>query len=160
MEVPRPGVTLELQLLIYTIATALPDPQPTEQSQGSNPDPHECLWDSFPLCLSGTPGPWLFLACISKLCSLSSSKATSIFLGFCYNSTSLLVPVFWLHLHKTEENWLLFCVASSPCFMQLDLGGKPNRISHFSATLLSLQALPSSPGCLQSLERYSVSPVP
>ena len=30
MEVPRPGVELELQLLAYITATATPDPQPTE----------------------------------------------------------------------------------------------------------------------------------
>ena len=30
MEVPRLGVELELQLLAYTTATAMQDPQPTE----------------------------------------------------------------------------------------------------------------------------------
>ena len=56
MEVPRLGVYLELQLLAYTTATAMPDPshvghlqphltampdpQPTERGQGSNLQPH------------------------------------------------------------------------------------------------------------------------
>ena len=62
MEVPRLEVKLELQLLAYSTATAmwdlnwvcslhhstaLPDPQPTEWGQGSNPYPHEYL---YPLC--------------------------------------------------------------------------------------------------------------
>ena len=34
MEVPRLEVKLELQLLAYTTATAMLDPQPTEQGQG------------------------------------------------------------------------------------------------------------------------------
>ena len=38
MEVPRLGVQSELQLLAYT--TAMPDPQPTERGQGSNPHTH------------------------------------------------------------------------------------------------------------------------
>ena len=35
-EVPRLGVESELQLPIYTTATAMLDPQPTERGQGSN----------------------------------------------------------------------------------------------------------------------------
>ena len=40
MEVPRLVVKSELHLLAYTTATAMRDPQPTEQGQGSNPCPH------------------------------------------------------------------------------------------------------------------------
>ena len=55
MEVPRLGVKSELQLPVYTTATAtqfraesatyttataMPDPQPTERAQGLNPQPH------------------------------------------------------------------------------------------------------------------------
>ena len=52
MEIPRLGVQSELQLPAYTSATAMQDPsltpqltatpdlQPTEQGQGSNPQPH------------------------------------------------------------------------------------------------------------------------
>ena len=54
MEVPRLGVELELKLLTYATITAhlslifrpttqlmaMPDPQPTEQGQGSNLHPH------------------------------------------------------------------------------------------------------------------------
>ena len=36
MEVPRPGVELELQLPAYTPATATLDPQPTDRGQGFN----------------------------------------------------------------------------------------------------------------------------
>ena len=55
MEVPRLGVELEMQLLAYTTAatamprlqpipqlTAMLDPQPTEQGQGSKLCPHGC----------------------------------------------------------------------------------------------------------------------
>ena len=40
MEVPQLGVELELQPAAYTTATAMQDPQPTEQDQGSNMHPH------------------------------------------------------------------------------------------------------------------------
>ena len=40
MEFPRLRVEPELQVLAYTAATAVQDPQPTEQHQGSNPHPH------------------------------------------------------------------------------------------------------------------------
>ena len=39
MKVPRLGFKSELQLLAYTTATAMPDPQPTELGQGLNPLP-------------------------------------------------------------------------------------------------------------------------
>ena len=39
MEVPKLGVKLKLLLLACT--TAMPDPQPTERGQGSNPRPHD-----------------------------------------------------------------------------------------------------------------------
>ena len=40
MDVPRLGVDSELQLPTYTTATAMSDPEPSEQGQGSNPCPH------------------------------------------------------------------------------------------------------------------------
>lgn len=40
-----------------------------------------------------SPLAFIFLACTSKLCPLPHSKATSMFLGICYRSTSLLLPV-------------------------------------------------------------------
>ena len=65
MEIPRLGVKSELQLPAYTTATAaldpscicslqhsswqMPDPQPTERGQGSNPHPHGYYWDSLPM---------------------------------------------------------------------------------------------------------------
>ena len=39
-EVPRLGVKSERQLLAYTTATAMSDPEPSEQGQGSNLFPH------------------------------------------------------------------------------------------------------------------------
>ena len=39
---------------------AMPDPQPTEQGQGSNPQPHGSLSDSFPLSHDGNSPSWLF----------------------------------------------------------------------------------------------------
>ena len=59
MEFSRLGVKLELPLLAYVTAAAMPDlrpppqltatldPQPTEQDQGLNPHPHGCLSDLF-----------------------------------------------------------------------------------------------------------------
>ena len=38
MEVPRLGVKSELQLLAYARARAMPDPSPTEQGQGIEPE--------------------------------------------------------------------------------------------------------------------------
>ena len=71
MEVPRLGVESELQLLACTTATATqdlshvcdlqpqlmatPEPQPTEQDQGSNLQPHGSSLDAFLLCHTGTP---------------------------------------------------------------------------------------------------------
>ena len=40
MEVPRPGVKLDLCLWPTPQLTAMPDPWPAEQGQGSNPHPH------------------------------------------------------------------------------------------------------------------------
>ena len=63
MEVPRLRVSLELQLQVYTTASAMPalshicklpqftvmpEPYPTERGQGSNLSPHGSQSDSFP----------------------------------------------------------------------------------------------------------------
>ena len=40
MEVSRLGIEVELQLLAYTTATAISDPQPTERGQESHLCPH------------------------------------------------------------------------------------------------------------------------
>ena len=45
MGVPRLGAELPLQLQAYTTATATPDPQLTEQGQGSN---LQGYWSEFP----------------------------------------------------------------------------------------------------------------
>ena len=47
----------ELQLRPTPQLTANPDPQPTEQTQGSNPHPHGCQSGSFPLSHNGNSGP-------------------------------------------------------------------------------------------------------
>ena len=49
MEAPKLGAKLELWLPAHATASAIPDPQPTEQDQGSNPQPHGSWLDSFPL---------------------------------------------------------------------------------------------------------------
>ena len=61
MEVPRVGVQSELQLPAYTIGTAMPDPQSTEQGQGSNPHPHGCQLGS----LTAEPQWELLFVCLS-----------------------------------------------------------------------------------------------
>ena len=61
MKVPRLGVQLEQysntrsepHLRTTPQLTATPDPQPTEQGQGSNPQPHGSQSDLFPLCYYG-----------------------------------------------------------------------------------------------------------
>ena len=40
MEVPSLGIKSELQLPAYATTTAMQDPEPTEQGQGSNLLPH------------------------------------------------------------------------------------------------------------------------
>ena len=42
MEVPRLGVELELQVLVYTTATATPDPERIEWARGPNLCPLGC----------------------------------------------------------------------------------------------------------------------
>ena len=53
MEVPRLGAESELQLPVYTTATATLDPSSTEQGQGSNPRPHGYQQGSLPLSHNG-----------------------------------------------------------------------------------------------------------
>ena len=49
MEVPRIGAESELELPVYTTATAIQDPWSTGQGQGSNPSPHVYQSGWFPL---------------------------------------------------------------------------------------------------------------
>ena len=53
MELPQLGVGPELQLPAYTTATAILEPSPTDQDQGSNPSPRGSWSGSFPLSHSG-----------------------------------------------------------------------------------------------------------
>ena len=58
MEVPRLGVKSELQLLADT-ATAMPDLQPSEGAQGSNPHPHDTSQIHLHCATTGTPYTFL-----------------------------------------------------------------------------------------------------
>lgn len=56
MEILRPGIELELQMLTYTTATAMQDPQPNERCQGSNPQTNDSSWIPFCCAMTGTLG--------------------------------------------------------------------------------------------------------
>ena len=68
MEVPRLGAESELQLPSYSAATAMPDPPPTDQGQGSNLPAHDTSWIHFRCGTVETPrGFSLGLFCVEEI---------------------------------------------------------------------------------------------